>query len=368
MSTPDLPLTRVAAQGLGRRGFASVVEAAAGMLATQAQDLAGAKWALALRSSTSIDDVDEALDAGTLVRTWPMRGTLLVLAAADARWLTDLLAPRSFLASAGIWRRAGLDEEAFARARSVAADVLAGGGALGRTALVDALRDCGVDVADGRGAHILRRIAGDGVVVLGPTIGREQAFVLRDEWLVDSPRLERDEALAALAARYARSHGPATVHDLAWWSGLTVSDTRRAVLLAGEAVARDRDGLLVAPDAPRPARPGSVRLLPGFDELLLGYSDRTASLRPEDLARVVPTSNGLFLATVTLDGRVRGTWRRTLVGSDGVDVAVTLFPRGAGDAPGALSAEGLREAVADCAAAFAAAHRRALRLTITTGS
>lgn len=332
MDDSELARRRLAAQGVAGPGHASVAEAASVLLATQAQDFHGAKWALALRSTGREADVDAALASGSVVRSWPMRGTLLMMARADARWLTELLAARSFRASAGVWRAAGLVEDDFLRAGAVARDVLSGGRALSRAALLAAFDGAGVATGGGRGAHLIRRIAGEATIVFGPPRGTEQTFVLLDEWVPDADRFERDDALATLARRYLAGHGPATVHDLAWWSGLTVTDARRAVSLASDAVEVVEGGVLLGRVDPAPSvsprslpRPGDVRLLPAFDELLLGYRDRTATLATEHFDRVMPFSNGLFSPVLTVDGRVAGLWRRELRGA-GSPVTVTVEP------------------------------------------
>lgn len=345
MEPAEIARRRLAAQGVAGPAEPSVAGAAHRLLATQAQDLHGAEWALALRSTGLRSDVDEALASGTVVRTWPMRGTLLIVARHDARWLTELAAPRSFAASASIWRRAGLVEGDFVTAASVARDVLAGGRALPRAALLRAFDEAGLETSGGRGSHLIRRIAGEAVIVLGPARGTEQTLVLFDEWLPDAERLDRDEALARLADRYLSGHGPATAHDLAWWSGLTVTEAKRAVALAGDAVERLDDGLLVSARAAGAGALGAdraggpdVRLLPPFDELLLGYRDRSASLAAADFARVVPHSNGLFSAVLTVDGVVVGVWRRSLVGSaTSADASVEVEVEPFAPLPGAVA-------------------------------
>ncbi len=327
--------------------FASVAEAAGGMLATQAQDFHGAKWALALRSTGREVDVDAALASGGVVRGWPMRGTLMFMAATDVRWLTTLLAPRSFAASAGVWRAAGLGADDFARAADLVGAALTGGVAMGRTALLQVLERGGVATGGGRGSHLLRQLAGTALIVFGPPRGTEQTFALLHEWVPSARGREREEALGELARRYVAGHGPTTVRDLAWWSGLTLADARQAVRLAGDAVGEVSvagEPYLVAEGGPPPPARETVRLLPGFDELLLGYGDRSASLAPVDVPRVVPARNGLVLATVVVDGRVVGTWRRTLR-ADRVELAVEPF------APlGARRRSRLQRAAADYAA------------------
>lgn len=309
----------------------SIPAVAASQLATQAQDLSGAKWALGLRARTTEKAVDAALTDGSVVRTWPARGTLMITARADVRWLTELLAPRAFAAAAAVWRRDGMVEADFARAAEVARAELQGT-TLTRDALLDAFQRAGVETSRNRGSHLLRQLAGETLLVFGPPATNPrsgaavQTFALLSEHAPDAEPRDRDDALHELAVRFFTGHGPATIHDLAWWSGLTVSDCRRAVTLAGDALAQDPAGRLTSAEhPPTPARRGDVRLLPPFDELLTGYRDRTAHLRDGDFARVVPASNGLFRPIVTVDGLVVGTWRRTLRTDGSVDVDIEPF-------------------------------------------
>ena len=326
MRPDEIARRRLTAQRIIGAGTSTVTEVASSQLATQAQDLLGAEWALGLRSGTGESDVASALDDGSVVRSWPMRGTLMIMARADARWLTELLAPRAFSAAASVWRRDGMVQEDFDRAADVVRDVLSGGQALGRPALLAAIERAGVETGRGRGSHLLRQLAGETLIVFGPPQGTRQTFALLDEWAPEAVRYERDDALRILASRYVGGHAPTTVHDLAWWSGLTLTETRRAVALAGDAVEQDAEGLLVPPGgAAQPPRRGDVRLLPPFDEILLGYRDRAASLAPEHFGRVVPYSNGLFAPTLVIDGVVSGIWRRTLAGSGGVQIDVEPF-------------------------------------------
>jgi hypothetical protein len=323
----DIARRRLVSQRITGSRVGSVEQAASEMLATQAQDPAAATWALGLRSSGRQRDVDAALASGRVVRSWPMRGTLMIMARRDCRWLTELLAERSFVAARGLWRRAGLAEGDFARAGDIAREELSGSRALGRRPLLEAFRRAGLDTSGERGAFLLRRLAGEALIAVGPPRGTEQTFVLLADWAPDALRLDRDDALRELATRYFSGHGPATVPDLAWWSGLTLGDARAAVALAGDALEPFGDGLLQSADRPQSetARRGDVRLLPGFDELLLGYRDRSASLTADQSGLVVPSSNGRFLPILTIDGRVAGTWSRSSVNSGPVMLIVRPF-------------------------------------------
>jgi hypothetical protein len=302
------------------------------LLAMQAQDFAGAKWSVGVRSPGSTDAaIDAALAAGEIVRSWPMRGTLHFVAPDDLGWMLRLTSARTIQSAAGRHRQLELTEPEFERARDVAVAELSGGRALSRDALLASFVAAGIPVTGQRGIHIVQRLSLWGVLVFGPlqpgAAGKanQQTFVLLDEWVRAPRSLERDEALGEFALRYFTGHGPATVRDFAWWSSLTLADAR-----TGLAIARDRldeldhDG--TGYFLPRDARAAAsaTLALPGFDEFLLGYQDRGAALAPEHAEVIVPGKNGLFLPTIVVDGEVVGTWRRTL-SAKGVTVDAQPF-------------------------------------------
>lgn len=306
---------RLAAQRLGAERAGSPVAAVRWMLALQGQDLPGVKWSVGLRSAGATErDVEAALNAGELVRSWPMRGTLHLVAAEDLAWMLELTSPRATASVAQRRAAHGITETEIERARETAIEVLAGGRARSRSDLLGRIQDGGVSTAGQRGYHLLWYLAQTGTLVLGGADGRGQMFALLDEWVREPLRLAPDEALGELARRYFASHGPATVADLVRWSGLTVRDVRRGLDVAGAALTTiEVEGATyhLAPetlDAPAPAR--GVLLLPGFDEYLLGYRDRSAALAPEHSEAIVPGGNGMFKATILDDGVVVGTWTR----------------------------------------------------------
>ena len=312
---------RLAAQLLGAQRAASPVEAVRWMLALQAQDLAGVKWSVGLRATGATQsDVEAALDAGEIVRSWPMRGTLHLVAAEDLPWMLELTTSRAIASAARRRTALGITDPEIERAREIAIGALSGARSLGRSALLGTITAGGVSTAGQRGYHLLWYLAQTGTLVMGGDDGRGQTFALLDEWVSEPLRLEPDEALGELARRYFASHGPATVADLVRWSGLTVRHVRRGLEVAGAALVRiEVEGVAyhLAPEtlsAPLPA-PG-VLLLPGFDEYVLGYRDRSAALASEHADVVVPGGNGMFKATIVVDGEVVGTWSRRATSRD----------------------------------------------------
>lgn len=329
----EVALLRVVAQRVTGPQPATPAEAVGWMTCMQAQDFPGALTSVALRTTTrSRADVVAALDAGEIVRSWPMRGTLHFTSAAELPWLLRLLAPRNVRAT--IARRAGLglSEPQFEQARELTVAAVQGGRAISRPALFQWWAENGLDPAGQRGVHLLRYLAMTGLVVLGPTADTEQLVVLLDEWIPRPRTLDGDEALGELAHRYFASHGPAPASDLTHWAKLTAGETRTAIALARPSLAvLDVAGTEYFLDPATPdllaaarADAAGVLLLPGFDELLLGYRDRRAQLDPAHAERIVPGGNGMFRPTVVHAGQVVGTWTRTRRAA-GPQLAATPF-------------------------------------------
>ncbi|AWB89425.1 winged helix DNA-binding domain-containing protein [Homoserinimonas hongtaonis] len=301
------------------------------LFALQAQDLAAATWAVAVRSpGTTETDVGEALREGSIVRSWPMRGTLHLVAPEDLDWMLRLTAPRTIASAAPRFAETGLTARMLDLAAQVAHDRLAGGRALTRAELVAALAEEGVPTAGQGGYHCLWFLAHSRVICAGPPSGKQQTFVLLDEWAQNPRRIEGDEALGEMAARYFVGHGPATVRDFAWWASLTLAQARRGLAVAEAGLASITVGDTVYHLSPELLDSGplasasGVFLLPSFDEMLLGYQDRSATVPPEHLTSVVPGKNGLFLPVIVAGGTTVATWRRTIA-RDHVDIIAAPF-------------------------------------------
>ncbi len=319
---------RLQSQRIATSDLASPLDAARWMLALQAQDLPGARWSVGLRvPGSTLADVDGALARGEIVRSWPLRGTLHLVAAENLAWLLALTAPRMQQAAASRHRQLELDADTFARARSIAVGALEGGRALSRRDLFATFSAHGIPSAGQRGPHLLAHLCQSGTLCLGPMQGAEQAIVLLPEWVPNPRQLDRDQALGELAQGYFASHGPATMRDFMRWAGLTARDAALGLAVAGDRLEAwllgdTRYWLAAGTRHVRPAR-RAVHLLPGFDEYLLGYADRSAALADAHREAIVPGGNGMFLSTIVSDSQVVGTWRRRLVGGR---LVVTPFP------------------------------------------
>ena len=353
---------RILAQGLlpahrisEATGAEAVTQVAAAFGAHQGQDLPGVVASLALRTPGGTDAVTAAFTAGTLVRGYPMRGTVFAVAAADLRWMTQLCAQPAIRAAIARRPAMGLDESDVRRAREILLQVTEGrsqpgsgaefGSGVPRADLFAAWDAAGLATTGGRGYHLLVHLISTGAAAYGPWTGTDTAVVAAESWLPDGSSLEdrfdgdRTAATAALLLRYLTSHGPATLRDFAWWTKLPLTLIRAALPLVEDRLETCR---IPGTDEPAHLRPGLLDeyeaaqkdamrelLLPGFDELMLGYPDRLALMDQDAHDALVPGNNGVFKRSAIRRGQVVGLWtrkgpagRRTLT----LDPVATISP------------------------------------------
>ncbi len=338
---------RLVNQRLSRPARATVVEVVAWFGAVQAQEYAMARWGVGQRAPGLTDaDVQRAFDAGDILRTHVMRPTWHFVAPGDIRWLLALTAPRVKALMAPYDRRLELDAAVFAKSQRIFVRALAGGSFLTRTELAVHLERAGITAAGQRLAHIVMRAELDALICSGPRRGKQFTYALLDERAPRAGRLDRDGALAELARRYFMSHGPATLRDFAWWSGLTVRDAKIGAETLGAAMDhRVVDDLTFwfAGSQPLPRRTAAptAHLLPIYDECLIAYKDRDPVAKRMMDRTSADSGRDTFANLVLLDGRLAGTWRAT-AGSKSVAIEVGLYRRPAAGEIDRLEEQGRR--------------------------
>lgn len=335
-----IAVRRLHSQRLLKAAFNDPAEVVRWFGAVQAQEFVPSLWALANRLPPLTEAaVEAAIAERSILRTWPMRGTVHSIPSEDTRWMVDLMASRAAKRFYSTYARLGLDDAIFTRARRLFEQALSAGEPVTRLDLYAMLRKNGIDTAKMRGVFIAGKLAHDGLIASGPRIGKQATFVWLEAWAPDQRRLARDEALVEIARRYFRSHGPATLKDFAWWTGLTMADGRRALAELGEEFAAEtRDGVTYywqEADFKLPAAP-LVRLLPPFDEYLVAYKDRSASLNPPPDVQW-PGFDALGSYIVVIDGQVCGYWLPTRK-PDVVQISLTAFRRLTDEEDAALGA------------------------------
>jgi len=315
MISLEIAQGRLQQQRISQRSFTQPDEVVAWLGALQGQDYGGAKWSIGLRLPGSTDaSIEQAILDKTIIRTWALRGTLHFVAATDLRWLLALLAPRLIAGNARRYRELQLDEQTLTHSNDLLAQALQGGRQLDRPTLFAILEERGISTQGQRGVYLLQHASLHGLICQGIAVRNTPTFMAIDETVPQGKTLIREEALAELALRYFTSHGPATLPDFIRWAALTASDARAGLAAVTPQLYQfsvDEQTYWTAPQAALTPPPQSLYLLPGFDEYILGYTDRSAVLEPQYANRIVPGGNGVFYPTIVSNGQVVGTWQRS---------------------------------------------------------
>jgi hypothetical protein len=317
MTNIKIAYQRLHNQLITQQKFENAGDVVKWMCAVQSQDYAAAKWALGLRLQNATDEIiEQAFNKGSILRTHVMRPTWHFVLPADIRWMLALTAPRIIAASAYYYRTLGLDDTVFSQSNSTISKALQGGKHLTRTELASVLQQAGIATDNlQRFGQVIMRAELDGIICSGARRGKQFTYALLDERAPQARTLDRDEALAELAWRYFTSHGPATLQDFVWWSGLTVADSRLGLeLVTSKLIHEVIDGQTYWRSASMPSAKDlsqTIYLLPNFDEYTVGYTDRSAIFDMSDTEKF-DTRGNVLNPTIVLDGLVVGTWKRTI--------------------------------------------------------
>lgn len=331
MSPLDICAQRLVNQHLSKQRLEKASDVVRLFGAVQAQEYAAAKWGIAQRTRGATDAaVEKEITDGAFLRTHILRPTWHFVAAADIRWMLALSAPRVRAMLASYDRKLELDKKVLSRSRSVLTKALQGGKQLTRSELRDELTKARIR-SDGtqRLAHLMMHAELDGLICSGGRRGKQFTYSLLEERVPPASEMQRDEALSELALRFFTTRGPATLHDFAWWSGLTKGDATRGV----QATADKLNGTIIGertywhPPAKRVAtdKPRLTRLLPIYDEYFIGLKDRTAMLTK--LGSAPAGASALpFRNVVAINGQIVAGWSLASKGNSAI-VEVKMLTR-----------------------------------------
>ncbi|MDQ2683116.1 MAG: winged helix DNA-binding domain-containing protein [Chloroflexota bacterium] len=313
----ELGMERLRAMGIADRRFSSSSDVVAWHGAMQAQDFPGLLWSIALRrgDKPTMRQIRESLVRERLVRSWPMRGTLHLMHPSSASWMIATLARRREGTAATRARQLGLTEGDVDRSREALCRALAGGEVLSRAGVYEVFERAAVSPDGQRGYHLLARLAREGLVCHGPDLDGQPGFVSLRSWVGDLGGDTPADPVAELALRYVQGHGPVSIADFARWADLPITKARTAFRAWSDRISSSDEtdsGLWFPESSTDSSRGAGLYLLPGFDEFILGYRDRSEVIAPEHLDKLVPGGNGVFRATIVWRGQVVGFWRRTV--------------------------------------------------------
>ena len=316
LSEADIQRFRFHHQGLANKAtdVSSIVR---GLCAMQSQEWAAAQLAIRARSNgLTAEAIRHAREVQrSVVLTWTLRGTMHLVATADLHWQLDILGAVFIRKTERRYRQLGLGEDATRkRGAQLIQATLQKEGALHRAAIAEAIAPHGIPVEGQAIHHLVRYTALAGLICFGPERDGELTYVSLDDWLGIQSRhhLNQQEALAELVRRYMEANAPATVHDLASWSGLPMAQVKAGFQTIAddliEVETPDGTAWMLKQQQELSGSGRIVRLLPRYDNYLLGHKSRDFMVAP-DYAKAIHPGGGLIRSCLVVDGQARGIWR-----------------------------------------------------------
>ena len=280
----------------------------------QAQDYKGMRWAVEMRTGKpSLKAFRNAFDSGRIIRTHMLRTTWQLVSAQDYHWMLEVCRANALRGLRGWMHSNGIDIPDYERrqVQDLLAQAMEGNGSFLKEDLDRILKEKGITMEEHRFSYHLRLAEFDGVICSGDLHPTKRTLALVSEKIGKDPGMDHDQSLALLARKYFRSHGPASLEDFVWWSGINIGECRRGIALLGDELVpvrfRRQDYFLHRDARTRGFRSGSVLLLPAFDEYLIGYKSRYVVLHPGHAPKA-HNNSGIFYNVVALDGEIIGNW------------------------------------------------------------
>ncbi len=328
MELTDISTLRLYNQQIAATKLKTAKELAGWMGAMQAQDFNQAKWAIGVRLPHLTEaQIESAFNNGEILRTHLMRPTWHFVSADDIYWLLELTAKQIKSTTKSRNRDLGLTENELVKSKDVLVKSLEGNLALTREELSDQLNRAGINTYEQRLPHIMMDAEIDGIICSGGIRDKKQTYALLEERVPVKKTFSKEEALALLAKKYFTGHGPATLPDFVWWSGLPIAEARKALemnksnlisetLETGTYWFAGSIGILSS-------LPDSVYLLPAFDEYLISYKNRISAITLENHTKAI-SNNGIFRPVIIVNGQISGLWKRTIK-KDTVQIELNHF-------------------------------------------
>ncbi|MDR1343955.1 MAG: winged helix DNA-binding domain-containing protein [Tannerellaceae bacterium] len=308
---------RMSSQQLAGAAFENPVDVVSWMGAVQAQDYNMSKWAVGvrLRSGSTVEAVEKAMERGEIVRTHVMRPTWHLAPAEDIRWMLSLSERHIKACSRSRDKALGITEGLYTRVNGLLEKILEGNRHLTRKEISSELNLAGVVADTSRMNHFMVRAEAEAIVCSGVDKDGKPTYALLEERIAPVRALHREEALARLAEKYFMSHSPASLYDFAWWSGLSVTEARQATGLIDHMLLTVRygDSALLVHQSCREASADDVttHLLPSYDEYVISYKDRSSVLDVAHYPKAF-SAQGVFHPLILHEGAVIGRWSKTI--------------------------------------------------------
>jgi hypothetical protein len=310
----EISSIRLQNQKIAVSKFGKVQDLVSWMGAMQAQDFEMAKWGIGIRiPNSTVETITDAFRNGEIIRTHLLRPTWHIVSSSDIYWILGLTAPHIKQLLRSRHRNLELSESTINKSKLVVEKLLVGGKHLTREEIMFQLRMAGISTEGQRASHLMMICELDGILCSGKPNEKNQTYTLLEEWVPKTSSFNREAALAELAKRYFNSHGPATIQDFIWWSGLPVKDAKNALeMIKSNFISEKINELIYWHSGSIPNsdfQEGKAYLIAAYDEFIISYRDRSASLLAADHKKAI-SDNGLFRPIVVVDSKVCGTWKR----------------------------------------------------------
>lgn len=332
---------RLTTQRIGTGHFETPQQVVSWMGAMQAQDLNMAKWAIGLRMSKGTEHlVDAAIRSGKIIRTHVLRPTWHFVSPTDIHWMIDLSAARIKAQIKTRQKQLGLTPALMKKANALFEKSLSKNNHLTRDELISVLNKSKIPTNDSRASHIFFAAELDALLCSGKLKNNKPTYALLSERVPNPQNVTREEALHKLASKYFNSHGPATIADFSWWSGLSLTEAKKAAGMCGKQLQVekiDSTEYWFSPNI-QPVVRKPVVLLPAFDEFIISYKDRSAII-PANISKKIISNNGIFWPVILLNGKITGVWSRS-AGKNGMFIKADFFKK-----PSAKTSQLLKEAL-----------------------
>lgn len=316
MTLPEISYLRLINHQIAASKFTTAKEIVDWMGAVQSQDYPMSKWAIGLRLPGSTESmIESALDSGEIFRTHALRPTWHIVSAKDIHSLLELSAPHIKTAMRSTDKLLGLTDSVFRKSQEIMQMNMQNERHLTRDEIISILINAGFDLGENRASHLLMHAEIDAVICSGKIKAGKPTYALLSERVPPSASFDPDLACTELAKKYFTSHGPATLQDFVWWSGLPVGQSKKALetirsAFVSETVDNQTYWFSAEIQNFEPKK-NTIHFVPAYDEFIISYRDRKASLPFENMSQAVSV-NGIFKPVIVINGQVEGTWKRTI--------------------------------------------------------
>ena len=316
MNFKAVPIARLVSQKIAAPGLETAAQCVAWMGGMQAQDFRMSQWAIGLRLPGATEtDIRRAIDSAEIIRTHLLRPTWHFVSATDIYWMLNLTAPHLKAGMKGRHKALELNDKILKKCNSIIEDALVAGKNLTRKELVAELNKHKIATDNNRSSHIFLNAELEGLICSGKIKGSQPTYALLGQRVPSKKIFNKEESLCLLATKYFQSHSPATFNDFLWWSGLPVTEARQALeMVKGNFFKQkinESEYWFNDSFTGQQTRKNSIFLLPAFDEYLISYKDRSASICSIHESKAF-SKNGIFWPTIIANGKVEGTWKREI--------------------------------------------------------